>query len=48
MESILRVIGTPYKEGGQVIIDSDIIQDFKDFNIELFRKVQQLEKEVYE
>lgn len=48
MESILRIIGTPYKEGGQIIVDSDIIQDFKEFNIELFRKVQQLEKEVYE
>lgn len=48
MESILRVIGNPYKEGGQTIIDSEIIQDFRDFNIELFKKVQQLEKEVYQ
>ncbi|NMC61015.1 MAG: replication protein RepA [Candidatus Methanofastidiosa archaeon] len=47
MESIVRVLGNPYKEGGQIIIDSEIIQDFTDFNIELFRKVQQYEKEVY-
>lgn len=48
MESILRVIGNPYKEEGQVIIDSEIIQDFRDFNMSLYKKVQQLEKEVYE
>ncbi len=47
MEKILRVIGNPYKEGGHVIVASDIIQDFSEFNIDLFRKVQQIEKEVY-
>jgi hypothetical protein len=48
MEKILRVVGSPYKEGGQIIVDSEIIQDFTDFNLDLFRKVQQIEKEVYQ
>ncbi|KYC44345.1 MAG: hypothetical protein APG12_00731 [Candidatus Methanofastidiosum methylothiophilum] len=48
VERILRVIGNPYKEGGQVIVDSEVIQDFTDFNFELFRKVQHMEKEVYQ
>ncbi len=48
VEKILRVIGIPYKEGGQIIVDSDIIQDFSDFKIDLFRKVQDIEKEVYQ
>lgn len=47
VEKILRIIGVPYKEGGQIIVDSEIIQDFSDFNIDLFRKVQEIEKEVY-
>ncbi len=48
MEKVLRIIGTPYKEGGQIIVESEIIQDFSDFNLELFRKVQQLQREVYQ
>ena len=47
MEQVLRVIGIPYKEGGQIIVDSEIIQDFSDFNLELFKKIQKIEKEVY-
>ncbi|NPV50099.1 MAG: replication protein RepA [Candidatus Methanofastidiosum sp.] len=48
MEQVLRVIGSPYKEGGQIIVDSEVIQDFTDFNLELFKKVQEIEKEVYQ
>jgi hypothetical protein len=48
MEQVLRVIGSPYKEGGQIIVDSEVIQNFSDFNIELFKKVQEIEKEVYQ
>ncbi|NYT04407.1 MAG: replication protein RepA, partial [Candidatus Methanofastidiosa archaeon] len=33
MEQVLRVIGSPYKEGGQIIVDSEVIQDFTDFNL---------------
>jgi hypothetical protein len=48
MEQVLRVIGSPYKEGGQIIVDSEVIQNFSDFNIELFKKVEEIEKEVYQ
>ncbi len=48
VEKILRIVGSPYKEGGQIIVNSEIIQDFTDFNFDLFRKVQQIEKEVYQ
>ena len=44
MEQVLRVIGIPYKEGGQIIVDSEIIQDFSDFNLELFKKSKRLRR----
>ncbi len=42
IQSIIRVIGRP-KMRGEPIIDAEIVQDFCDFDLELFKKMQEME-----
>ena len=42
VQSIIRVIGRPLARG-EPIIDAEIVQDFTDFDLELYRKVKEME-----
>lgn len=42
VQSIIRVIGRPHMRG-EPVIDAEIVQDFADFDLELFKKVQEME-----
>ncbi len=42
VQSVVRVIGHPQVRG-EPVIDAEIIQDFTDFDLELFRKVKEME-----
>ncbi|MBU7016318.1 MAG: replication protein RepA [Theionarchaea archaeon] len=42
IQSIIRVIGRPQTRG-EPIIDAEIVQDFTDFDLELYRKVKEME-----
>lgn len=41
IQSIVRVIGRPQMRG-EPIIDAEIVQDFSDFDLELFKKVKEM------
>ncbi|KYK34804.1 MAG: replication protein RepA [Theionarchaea archaeon] len=42
VQSIIRVIGRPQIRG-EPILDAEIVQDFTDFDLEFFKKVQEME-----
>ncbi len=42
VQSIIRVIGRPQIRG-EPILDAEIVQDFTDFDLELFKKMQEME-----
>lgn len=42
VQSIIRVIGRPQMRG-EPVIDAEIVQDFADFDLELYRKVKEME-----
>ncbi|KYK29666.1 MAG: replication protein RepA [Theionarchaea archaeon] len=41
IQSIIRVIGRPQMRG-EPIIDAEIVQDFSDFDLELFKKIKEM------
>lgn len=42
IQSIIRVIGRPQMRG-EPVIDAEVVQDFADFDLELFRKLKEME-----
>jgi hypothetical protein len=42
VQSIIRVIGRPQTRG-EPIIDAEIVQDFTDFDLELYKKMREME-----
>ena len=41
IQSIIRAIGRPQMRG-EPIIDAEIVQDFSDFDLELFKKIKEM------
>jgi hypothetical protein len=42
VQTIIRVVGRPHVRG-EPVIDAEIVQDFTDFDLELFKKIQEME-----
>lgn len=45
--SLARVIGRAFTSEGKVMLDTAIVQDFSGFDVELYRKVTELEERVF-
>ena len=43
VSSVIRVIGRP-KIRGEPVLDAEIIQDFSDFDLELYKKIKEMEQ----
>jgi len=45
--SLVRILGSAFTSAGKVMLDGVIVQDFSCFDVELYRKVLELEEKVY-
>ena len=45
--SLVRVVGRIFIASGEARVDAEILQDFSGFDVELYRKVLQLEERVF-
>ncbi|MBU7022840.1 MAG: replication protein RepA [Theionarchaea archaeon] len=43
VQTIVRIIGRPQRRG-EPFINAEIVQDFSDFDLELYKKVKELEQ----
>ncbi len=44
---LIRAIAHPFVSEGDVALDASIIQDFSDFDVDLYRRITELEAEVF-
>jgi len=45
--SLVRVVGRIFIASGEARVDAEILQDFSGFDVELYRKILQLEERVF-
>jgi hypothetical protein len=45
--SLVRIVGRSFTSAGKAMLDGVIVQDFSCFDVELYRKVLDLEEKVY-
>jgi hypothetical protein len=47
LASLVRVVAKPFPSEGRVVLDAWVLQDFAGFDVELYRKVMELEARVF-
>jgi len=44
---LIRVIGRPLDQDGKIVLDGLIVQDFSGFDVELYRRIRELEARIF-